>query len=446
MRSEPSSERSEICWPAGAKEMVQRYLSRKWKERYARTLPEDTIRVLAQVILLVSAVSDRVLVRALEDPCYERAYALLEDSRVNRALDHQLIQLFEDNKRKLLTDIQAGTNELRDELLGADLVDFKRLEAGGRLEEADRLLQGKLKVRRNRESAEKYHALHRATNGIKYPIFDLTSELLDVKLSGKPITPQLAFLICNVERLAFSLLQTDEAWQSFPMKWATLRLPVSVVYDLLEEHRSGEDVARYFLQKYQSDEGFHDLDGALGNPVLYHALRRFNDTWKPVVHEAIRCYQNGLYLACVYTSLPLIEGVIWDFADYLDRTGDQIFSSKDPVTAINASSGRIITRPKIRDVVELTRVGEHLDTHFVRHFVDELYEERNIMLHGRFTPEETPLNAARKLAVIEYVVDAVAQTHEERFVQQMDERIDKRLVEGLLDQYEKTKSEIEEAT
>ncbi len=99
------------------------------------------------------------------------------------------------------------------------------------------------------------------------------------------------------------------------------------------------------------------------------------------------------------------------------------------------SNGRKIVGPKIGDIVELTAASGYLDAQCIRHFVDELYDERNITLHGRTSPEGSPIHAARELAVLEYLLDIIGTTYEDRFVRYMDDLYEE-LIRHLLDQFE----------
>ncbi len=412
--------------------MITLFLSTKSKERLAYALSERDRTHLAHVILYVMTISEHALEDVKETECFKSALALANSSIEKETISPQLEAMFEENKGKLLREVANDFDALKAKLLGRQKRDYDRLLSMGRMDCAERLLGGALKKRRNSDYIDTYKNLQRASGELKGGGFRLSLDLLGGTLSGKSMVPYIAFLVCNPKRLAFSLIFTKPEWPTFPMKWVSMRLPISTLYDLLDEHRRGHDVSRIFLEKYAAEDGFADLRQAAANLSLRHALGNRITERIPLIEEIVDAYTKKLFCACVYSSLPLIEGLLWAFAEHLDRLGKSVFCNGDK-TVLNLKNGNTIWKPRIRQVVELSSVADYLDSEFVFHFVEELYDERNSILHGRVVPELNALNAARKIAVIEYLLETIAVVHEKLFLEHMDRNIDENTVTRMLD-------------
>lgn len=418
--------------PEDARHMITLFLSTKSKERLAYALSERDRTHLAHVILYIMTISEHALEEVKETECFKSALAFTKSSIEGKAISPDLEAMFEANKDKLLQEVNNNLDALKAKLLGRQKLDYDRLLSLGRTDCAERLLAGARKKRRNSDYIETYKNLQRACGELKRGDFSLSLDLLGGTLSGRSMAPYVSFLVCNPERLAFSLIFTKPEWGTFPMKWASIRLPISTLYDLLDEHRRGQDVSRIFLEKYAVEDGFADLRQAAENLSLRHALGKRIAERIPLIEEIVHAYTKKLFGACIYSSLPLIEGLLWAFAEYLDRLGKSVFCNGDK-TVLNLKNGNTIWKPKIRQVVEFSSVADYLDSEFVFHFVEELYDERNSMLHGRVVPELNALNAARKIAVIEYLLETIAMVHEKFFLEHMDRNIDEKTITRMLD-------------
>lgn len=418
--------------PEEDRHMISLFLSKKSKERFTCALSERDRTHIAQVILYIMTISEHALEEVKETECFKSALALANSSIDRKAISPDLEAIFETNKDKLRQEIDNDLDALKAKLLGRHKRDYDRLLSMERTDCAERMLAGARKKRRNSDYIETYKNLQRAYGELKRGVFSLSLDLLGGTLSGKSMAPYVSFLVCNPERLAFSLIFTKPEWGTFPMKWASLRLPVSTLYDLLNEHRRGQDVSRIFLEKYAVEDGFSNLRQAAKNLSLRHALGKRIAERLPLIEEIVHAYTKKLFGACIFSSLPLIEGLLWAFAEYLDRLGKSVFCNGDK-TVLNLKNGNTIWNPKIRQVVEFSSVADYLDSEFVFHFVEELYDERNSMLHGRVVPELSALNAARKVAVIEYLLETIAMVHEELFLEHMDKNIDEKTISRMLD-------------
>lgn len=94
---------------------------------------------------------------------------------------------------------------------------------------------------------------------------------------------------------------------------------------------------------------------------------------------------------------------------------------------------------KIRDLLEKTYVKEYLDNDFLKYFCNELYAERNPVLHGNnicYECKEKSICIIKKLFSLEYVVDRLIDIIKERTfkvfdINISDERVDTFLANAL---------------
>ena len=101
--------------------------------------------------------------------------------------------------------------------------------------------------------------------------------------------------------------------------------------------------------------------------------------------------------------MPVIEGMIWDFALHIHQREGTIYNN-NKCSSITTINNKIINEPTIGAMLKNTTLNDVFDEHFVNYFCDELYNERNPILHGRNTQNLNELNAAKKIATIEYLL------------------------------------------
>jgi hypothetical protein len=139
-----------------------------------------------------------------------------------------------------------------------------------------------------------------------------------------------------------------------------------------------EDVTEPYLRMVEK-EGFDDIVQLVDDPVLRLYVYKNQVHVKEAINQAIKCYGDGLYMSSIYTSLPVIEGLLWEYSHFLDK--NKITQIYVPNTSnqqmIGKSAGNTIENLTIGSLMKLTRFGDLLDQDFILYFCDELYNERN---------------------------------------------------------------------
>jgi hypothetical protein len=209
-------------------------------------------------------------------------------------------------------------------------------------------------------------------------------EVLLVVTKDSDLMEYLAYVIYRPENAVGPLRELEPDWEKFPLKWYRYDITLPELRAQFSAFRRGEDLSGYFVARYHAgaEKLIAESDALKHVAILRHR--------RAAIAEAFRAYDLKLYSACVCIALPIIEGMLWDFATIVhQRHGDV-----RPAPA-NAS--------RVSQVLQSKRMSEEIDETFVRYFCDELYPHRNRVLHGRIPHPGCIHEAAKKLATIEYM-------------------------------------------
>lgn len=80
-----------------------------------------------------------------------------------------------------------------------------------------------------------------------------------------------------------------------------------------------------------------------------------------------------------------------------------------------------------------TVLGDFLDLKFIDYFCNELYRERNEILHGNADDFATELNAAKKLATIEYLLITINNHLAKDLSEYLEKEVPSEILEGTFD-------------
>lgn len=165
----------------------------------------------------------------------------------------------------------------------------------------------------------------------------------------------------------------------------------------------------------KSDFSLHDELDKL-NSVLRKRLCRDR---REALKELRFIYKNKCYHATTLLAVTQTEGVLWDFARYLNGRNIRIFKifkeKKKPKSRVkccpfewdrekncyrrpNPNTKRPMCNESIwlhtaRKLLELTRLGSIISPDFYYYLVDEFYDDRNPLAHGRETDRNFKVDA-----------------------------------------------------
>lgn len=146
-------------------------------------------------------------------------------------------------------------------------------------------------------------------------------------------------------------------------------------------------------------------------------------------------YNDGRYASAINLLLPQIEFLLWVYAAYLDSlTDEEIFLNADydnfwmfnprdhDDLSLRSVHGNEIKNVRVRHLVENTAVRDYLNEEIAEYFVEELYEERNPILHGNVADYYSDLEAAKKIVFFKTITERVTKQLRSDIVNEWVER------------------------
>ncbi len=146
--------------------------------------------------------------------------------------------------------------------------------------------------------------------------------------------------------------------------------------------------------------------------------------------------KNEYYDSAMIISFSVIEGLLWETAHMIHKK-EQVFTGEKELYDDRRKESFLSTR--IRDVVERTAVRNHLDQHFIEEFCNELYEERNPVLHGNIICSEECRRMGtcfiKKLFAMDYIMDVFLEIYQNQLFQEWDRSFSKEKIKEFLEKW-----------
>lgn len=232
--------------------------------------------------------------------------------------------------------------------------------------------------------------------------------------------------------IRFGLNELDPQYLDFPLRWCGF-LPSDEFNRLYREWKQGKDIMKQVV------DGFHEKDI---EDFLYEEVNRspINLKRKEIILDAIRCFYEKKYSSSIILLLPQIEGLLWELAEQFNNDGKFIYkSSAERSSAYGSFSFKIdknqalyylnngltkhYTEVEQKDLsilslrenekdemIKIEDIGTLLketafrfylyDADFIEYFCNELYTQRNEILHGRILDFGTIENATMKILAL----------------------------------------------
>lgn len=130
---------------------------------------------------------------------------------------------------------------------------------------------------------------------------------------------------------------------------------------------------------------------------------------KSLIMEIISLLSGGYVESARIVSFVLIEGLLWQIINEVNKKENFIQSNSNEFANLH---GTTFQSTRIRDIIKQTVVSKYVDSDFIEHFCDELYDERNPVLHGSDQCYSCP-NAGiclfGKILVLDYVIEKLIE-------------------------------------
>lgn len=161
---------------------------------------------------------------------------------------------------------------------------------------------------------------------------------------------------------------------------------------------------------------------------------------KKIITEIIDSIHDRRFEVSFLSIYIEIEGLLWDFAFEINKNED-IFDKNDETgkSLIDVETGNSFKSDRIRDVIERTAMKNFIDSKFIKDFCEEIYEERNLILHGRLNCFSGCHNdvfcITQKLMSIDYILDLLIAEFQKNLFKQLDS-MQPDVIERIVDSYD----------
>lgn len=155
---------------------------------------------------------------------------------------------------------------------------------------------------------------------------------------------------------------------------------------------------------------------------------------KELLKSIIFNFENKYYDSALIIMFSVIEGLLWDLSIEINKK-EQIFMGPSEMYDCNKKEQFQSTR--IRDVIERTAVNHYLDKAFIKEFCEELYEERNPVLHGNCVCSHNKCGQQgicfiKKLFVVDYLIDTLEEIYQKNLFDEWDNAFDQNKIDEFL--------------
>lgn len=159
---------------------------------------------------------------------------------------------------------------------------------------------------------------------------------------------------------------------------------------------------------------------------------------KVIIRELLDNISDKRLNSAMIVLFSLIEGLLWDFSCEVNQI-EKVYVKKGVIYDYINNCDFESTR--IRDVLQRSAVREHLDDDFLHEFCNELYEERNLVLHGDIicfdNCESNFVCLIQKIFVLDYILNSVIEVYEKILFKILDENFTEDRIQNLLKSLEK---------
>jgi hypothetical protein len=280
---------------------------------------------------------------------------------------------------------------------------------------------------RNVDLVFRYDTLEKKIKSINFPYVELTAELLQLKINNdeETLLCGLASVIENPKRVSFHNAELEPEWVTFPLKWFSHKFTLPELKYLFNLHQQDKSLDDY-IKKFVADH-------------IKEILVKFDIHFYPefakrsiVLHNCIHSFEHELFASSICTALPLIEGCIWAFAEYYNSVKKNLFTEINGERHLILTTGNNSKDYTIGDLLKKSNLTDFFDEHFINYYCDELYNERNPILHGKEVDNFSKLNSSKKIMTFDYMTDHMNAFIKQQHFKNIDDLLGTRITEKML--------------
>jgi len=407
-------------------EMLNQYLRDKQKHKAIKKIDKEDVSLIAMVSMATSY-SEHEDVSTLNSS-FEECFELLKAARDGVISLNEVEGKFEQNKAVVISLLEKDQVSLLSEILEEKFEQYQAISLDpAKTEIAARMRSVAFSLKKNIDKTRRYDLTAEVIKTVRSKFFEISLNLLRTKVneSSDLILLCVASIIENPIRLSIHNIELDLEWEKFPLKWYSYKFTVTDSRKYFKLYKWGESLD-FFIERYIEDH----LE-TISKQFKNHFFPRLR-IMDQMVNDTVSCYKNELFSSCLCTILPLIEGVIWAFADYYNFIEKNLFSEIDGKKHIRLLNGKLAKDYTIGDLLKRTVLSEFFDDNFISYFCDELYNERNPILHGKEVKGFSKINAAKKLLTFDFLSDRMEMYFKEVNERQMDMLLGETILNKLL--------------
>lgn len=195
------------------------------------------------------------------------------------------------------------------------------------------------------------------------------------------------------------------------------------------------------INNKSSKEEWNNLFNRVSNDILNKAnipilpiIKR-----KDLLNSIICNFNNKYYDSALIIIFSVIEGLLWELSFEVNKKEQVFINPKDPKEMYDYKKKKGFQSTRIRDVIERTAVKNYLDEEFIKEFCEELYEERNPVLHGNmvchYECKQQGICFMKKLFVLDYIMDTLEEIYSQNLFSEFDKIFDQDKINEFLKQF-----------
>lgn len=393
----------------------------------------ERMYMLTRTILLTSSVSPSQIEYYLSTEEGEQIFQKVKSDFEEEEISDELVEEYRENAIPVLEEIDELIEIRRQKLYGDKFEEIVELEDSDREDQEtiiDRI-QGPIRVDPENEELveelERLGQIRKKVDTFPYDESDLKRELPTIDGDEYWIHKHYAVQI-SYPRLYTPLYRFEEEYEDFPLKWLS-DITVPQARSLYYQYKEGDLDESFVVDEVQRDGYFEDL---LDEAEKLPPFRERED----ILQEVVDNYHDDRYASIINLLLPQIEFLLWIYGAYLDTLrGEDIYRNADytnfwdfnprdhPDLSLQNLDGGEIENPRVRDLVQTLAARGYLITDIAEYFVEELYEERNPILHGNVANYYSDLEAAKKIVFFKTIIGRVTEQLRTDIVDQIYEEL-----------------------
>lgn len=389
-----------------------KWIEEKNKEQLLKDIPKSDMDFLFQCILIQN-ISDSEIEqsRQVEDfQVVEKMFKSIMEGQ--EELLEEINRIYVSKVNSIKAEYEKRIDEFKYNSLPKDKREqIKHLRENQKYEIANEILNSYNKYGTNVKEIEKgYQAFVNMTH--LFNVYQFNSKALSL---NEDKIPRISFAVYSPQFLmpawVDELLNNND---ELPSNWYLYHKLTITEYKEL-------------LNRRNSQQAWNELFNMAGNNVLNKAnipivpiVKR-----KDLVDSILENFQNKHYDSALIIIFSVIEGLLWELASIINNK-EKVFIGKGEM--YDCEKKESFKSNRIRDVVERTAVKNHLDKEFIKEFCEELYEERNPVLHGNlvchYVCEDQGMCFIKKLFVLDYIIDVLEEEYKRIIFNEWDNSFD----------------------